>query len=606
MGFAQFEAKKSEIHAFPLMHTVRMDTLSAPAIYEVLESPAHDRKGGNLKERLDDQKLQTSRRLKKTENNRYLERSEDLSPEVKDGYLGIAIAAGVPNDNSIAVSNDGKVISALNTWVVLLEENGQILSTRSLGAFARGALGRLDRFYDPKVLYDPQNDRFILVFLEGNASADSRIVVGFSKTSDPSAEWNFYALNGTPFGGKFWSDYPIVGINEQDLFITVNILRDSVSWQEGFEESVIWQVHKEDGYRGDSLRTSLWSDIAFNNKPVWSICAVQPAEGGVNSDMYFLSVRPADEKNDTVFMHHISDHLLSGRAKFSSQILKSELAYGLPPSAMQPTPLDTPMLQTNDARVLSAVLQNNKIQYVQTTSLPESMRSGILHSVIDDVESRPVIRSHYIQTDSLELAYPSIAWIGDTDNPQATAITFSHSSEDVLPGTSVIIHNRMNEGPSLYSPLFRTKEGDGYIDHPNLHGNERWGDYTQVQKRYNKPGEFWLSGTFGNDLNLYGTWVSALEVSFDLNLGGDVLLNKAYPIPAGRFLTLEFDLKEGDEDVLIDFDLINMEGKVVEQFRLGPLNGGYHKKTLSLPILPAGMYVIRNNYGLANRKIMIE
>ena len=182
---AQFNAHKHHIHAFPLMHSLRMDTLPEEGVHEIIPAPRHDRESVELKEKIDETKLSNHRILNKSESHRYQESSEELEPRKKDGYLGINIAAGIPNDNSIAVSNEGKVISALNTWVVLLEEDGEILSTRSLAAFVRGALGRLDRYYDPKVIYDPQEDKFILVFLEGNASADSRIVVGFSQTSDP-------------------------------------------------------------------------------------------------------------------------------------------------------------------------------------------------------------------------------------------------------------------------------------------------------------------------------------------------------------------------------------------------------------------------------------
>ena len=54
-----------------------------------------------------------------------------------------------------------------------------------------GQLGLLDRYYDPKVIYDPLSDRFILVFLEGSTSSDTRIVVGFTETNDPTQTWNF-------------------------------------------------------------------------------------------------------------------------------------------------------------------------------------------------------------------------------------------------------------------------------------------------------------------------------------------------------------------------------------------------------------------------------
>lgn len=522
--------------------------------------------------------------------DQYQEQSADLLPDTVEQFLGIDRTAGVPNDNHMAISNSGVIVNVVNSWVTILSEDGKFLMTKSLTAIVQGALGRLDRTYDPKVIYDPAANRFILTFLQGTTSNDTRIIIGFSKTDDPTASWNFYQLEGNPFGGEYWSDYPIIAQNEEDFFVTINILRDNSSWQEGFTQSLIWQVNKEDGYQGAELRNILWADIRFGAKPVWSICPVQPAEGATEKDMFLLSVRPADRMNDSLFMHYISNTVASGKARYSLKVLKTPKTYGLPPSALQPAAGF--MLQTNDCRVLSGMYHEGRIQYVQTTAVPNSLRSGIFHGMVDDVYTKPEIHAEYIYSDTADYGYPSIAFAGTSDDEQSSLITFSHTSENAFPGTSVVAFNRINYGAKIYSPVARIKEGEGLINSfiPQ-DDQERWGDYTQVQRRYNAPGEMWVCGSFGNKSNLNGTWISALKVKGPLN---PIVRNgiNAFPVPAGESVTLTFDAGNGNKTLQTEINLFSTDGRLVKNYGSRILKNINQKLVLNLSDVQPGMYFI--------------
>ena len=63
-----------------------------------------------------------------------------------------------------------------------------------------------------------------------------------------------------------WTDFPAISITDDELFITGNLIIPNVSWQIGFDGSVIWQVKKQDGYNNaDSLTTKLFSVSHFSN-----------------------------------------------------------------------------------------------------------------------------------------------------------------------------------------------------------------------------------------------------------------------------------------------------------------------------------------------------
>jgi hypothetical protein len=547
---------------------------------------------------------QRKRTLVKSKSS-YLNSPEELTPNIESSFNGKPIGmAGIPNDNTMAISNDGFIVSAINTTVTILNDEGERVGFKSLYGMTAGQLGLLDRYYDPKVIYDPLSDRFILVFLEGSTSADTRIVVGFTETNDPTQSWNFYALNGKPLGGKTWSDYPIIAHNKTDLYITVNLLRDNESWQEGFVESFIWQVNKQDGYDGnEDLRQNLFSGINYNNNPVWSICPVQPGIDFDQENMYFLSVRPDAISNDTLFLHEITNSTIAGNAQHKLSVLTTDLPYGVPPTAYQP--VVGYRLQTNDTRVLSAVYHDNTIHYVQSSILTDEIRSGIYHGIISSMNEMPQVNGTIISSNELDFAYPSIAFTGNTklDN-QSMVITFSHVGENEYAGTSAIYHNKSEGLESIYSNVVSIKSGDSLINTFVADTAERWGDYTDIQRKYNEPGVIWLCGSYGDSLGRNNVWLSKLRVKNDLIVEDKFLV---YPNPVESSVEISINFMVDDQ---VTIQLVNNLGSVVKEIMNEPVRKGNARFLLNTEDLSSGVYILalydRSGQKINSQKIIVN
>ena len=547
---------------------------------------------------------QRKRTLVKSKSS-YLNSPEELTPNIESSFNGKPIGmAGIPNDNTMAISNDGFIVSAINTTVTILNDEGERVGFKSLYGMTAGQLGLLDRYYDPKVIYDPLSDRFILVFLEGSTSADTRIVVGFTESNDPTQSWNFYALNGKPLGGKTWSDYPIIAHNKTDLYITVNLLRDNESWQEGFVESFIWQVNKQDGYDGnENLRQNLFSGINYNNKPVWSICPVQPGIDFDQENMYFLSVRPDAISNDTLFLHEITNSTIAGNAQHKLSVLTTDLPYGVPPTAYQP--VVGYRLQTNDTRVLSAVYHDNTIHYVQSSILTDEIRSGIYHGIISSMNEMPQVNGTIISSNELDFAYPSIAFTGNTklDN-QSMVITFSHVGENEYAGTSAIYHNKSEGLESIYSNVVSIKSGDSLINTFVADTAERWGDYTDIQRKYNEPGVIWLCGSYGDSLGRNNVWLSKLSVKNDLIVEDKFLV---YPNPVESSVEISINFMVDDQ---VTIQLVNNLGSVVKEIMNEPVRKGNARFLLNTEDLSSGVYILalydRSGQKINSQKIIVN
>jgi hypothetical protein len=528
----------------------------------------------------------------KKSHNTQVERRNVPEPAVERGFLG-ALGAGIPNDNNIAVSNSGWVVSVLNTHIRVYDDTGRWYRNWSLESFPvaveqstpASGVGFLDRSYDPKIVYDPVANKFIVVYLEGSESSDTRIIIGFSRSNNPLDGWYVYEVEGNPFGGKTWSDYPIIAISEQDLYVTVNILKDSTDWRDGFTQSVIWQIPKSFGFSGDSLRANLISDIKFQDKSIWSICAIPNGFELMKDCMYFLSVRPGDVENDTVFLHRITTNYAQGTPQYFLQVLKADKKYGLPPDAYQPAAGFR--LQSNDARVLSGFHHAGKIQYVQTTRNFANNRAAIYHGIISDIYTNPSIQANIISVDTVDFAYPSIAYAGDGRWNNNAAITFSHSSEKRLPGSSLVYMNHAKQ----YSRIVTLKEGEGLINTFLPDSIERWGDYTGIQRDYTQPGAFWTSGSFGNQFDRNGTWINRVIIN-DVNVSvpPTALEPKsalAYPNPVRETLNLEFLMKQPGTFYI---EVRGVSGKKIYERSEIAQNPGKYLFRYNTTELPVGAY----------------
>lgn len=526
-------------------------------------------------------------------------KTQAASPAILRSFQANA-TQGTPNDNDVAIGNNGFIISVVNSNFVMYNDTGKFLLSKSLTNFGKD-LGTLNRTYDPRVIYDPVADRFIAVFLQGSTSADTRIITGFTKTNDPTKEWNFYAIPGNTFGDSSWSDYPIISLSNNELFITVNRLRDNSSWQEGFIESLIWQVNKTDGYAGDSLRKKLYYDIKHNNKSIWSICPVKASNEFYGPGHYFVSVRPGDLQNDTVFLHEITNSL-DANPTLTLKVLKTNVAYGLQPNAPQPS---GEYLQTNDARVLSATHHGGVIHYVGNTIDPALFAPSVYYGKINVTDkNNPTITGKIISYDSMDIGYPSIAYAGGGFGAdQSMMITFSHVSKTKFPGHSVVYADWNGE---LSAPV-ELRKGDGSIN--VLQDTiERWGDYTGIQPIYNKIGECIVANSYGVQNGRHNTWISRIK-STDLKLGISNKVTEAtavsvYPVPTSDYTQVEFDLTT---TMMLTFSLVDVQGKSINLLR-DKGKSGTNKFTFNTIDLPNGIYILNinnNEKNIISKRIVV-
>lgn len=506
------------------------------------------------------------------------------TPFVWRNFQGNLYNNSVPNDNDIAVSNDGYVVSVMNSTVFMYDLNADTsISYLSLDAFS-GVLGNIHDKYDPKAIYDPIEDKFVVVFLAGFTDITSSIIVGFSQTGHPGAGWNFYQLPGNPLNDTLWSDYPIIALTEDELFITVNHLQNSQPWQTGWVRSVIWQVNKSAGYSGASLSTQLHADVAFNGRNIRNLFPVKGGSTLYGPDIYLMSQRNLDLVNDTFFLVHLTDTIGAPSQMLTSQVLISDIPYFVPINAKQSSGGD---LATNDSRVLGAFIENDRIQFVGNTTDTAAATAAIYHGIISNVSSSPSLSLKIISDDTIHYGYPNLAYNGITPQDQSAIMVVMRSSINLFPGFSVLL----TDGNGNYAPLKNVKNGQSFVS--VIPGTERWGDYSGAQRRYNDPGKVWVNGSYGTTIHKISTWIAEIALhpppTGIIEQVADENEIDVFPNPLSENVSIRFGLERAAVCV---FEVMDLQGRKVKTLMKERVVAGKHQFTFSMQPLPAGTYLL--------------
>ena len=527
----------------------------------------------------------------------------DSLPRIEKMFEGNQAGNSTPNDNNLAISNSGYLISVVNSNLYFYDMNADTLMyNNSLGAWTL-PLNITNGKFDPKVIFDPYNNRFILVFLNGNSAAASRYIVCFSTSDNPMDPWNMYKLTGNPFDDNSWSDYPALALNKGDLFLTINLLTPGQSWQLGFKQTIIWQIEKRSGYEGDStLNSDIWSNIALGGTNIRNLHPVRNARGQFENqhNMYFLSNRNFSLQTDSIFLVEVTNLLTGGNAAINIDHLSTSPDYFLTVDAPQPGGQE---LATNDSRVLGGIIEGNIIQFVQNSIDTATGNSAIYHGFIN---TQTMTCTGNIVSDSvLNFGYANIAGVSNTPGEQESIMTFEYTSPNDFPGFACIYY----DGNGNYSPVKILKEGENRISIFN-DPLERWGDYSGIQRRYNDPCKVWACGTYGKANTDNGTWIVEIgtdTVCASLPVGIEEPTSETlvvFPNPSNDIVYYNFDVSSRQAALI---QLYDNQGRLVRDLMQDEVSEGEYRFSFNVSHLAPGLYhlSISGSKGLKETKTIV-
>lgn len=527
--------------------------------------------------------------------------ASNVSVTVAREFDGNAYGGSLPNDNDIAISDSGWIVSVINTSVDIYDTTGQLRGQSSLAALG-APLGNFSESFDHRVVYDPNANRFIIIWLNASTSNTNSIVLAFSQTADPRDDWNIYQISGNPLNDGTWSDYPTVGMSQDDLYISVNAFLD----QGGFQQSNVWQVQVAEGYAGQPIQSQVFSDFSVNGNTVFNICPVDGATGPYGPNMYLLSNLHTAQSNNFLYIAEVPDNLASGNTNLSSEFIFMDENYGAPPNA--PQPLNNKQLNTNDARIQHAILKDGSIHYVHNTVSPSFFTSAIYYGRVEDVATNPMGFGQFVESSTLWYGYPDIAYVGDgsaTDNRML--IAFCHTSDQLLPGASAVAIDNNHQ----LSPAVIWKDGVGGL---NVMSEplERWGDYSGLERWPGQLNSAWAAVGYGGFSNRNFTHIAELSTAPLVSREEDAVTPETstavFPNPMRELetTTLRF---EAEQTAVYRIRLLGMNGQEIQVLYNDRVKAGLNELRFNTQPLPAGTYLLEistQNGTRETKRVVVE
>jgi hypothetical protein len=212
--------------------------------------------------------------------------STTTSSGAKWGGVSFSATEGYyyPPDNALGVNNT----ASGSQTVVTAENNAVRIDTFSNGAISSSAVSGENTLFgapasgffysDPRVIFDPQAEKFIVTADEVDPSAGkSYFVYAVSSNATPTSftsGWTPHSIS-TTYNGTWWTDQPLVSLNNGSLDVTTNMYDPSGN------------------YQGDNLTiiSNYASLPSATTVPSLSGPSYQPAtiEDGTSATQYFVS-----------------------------------------------------------------------------------------------------------------------------------------------------------------------------------------------------------------------------------------------------------------------------------------------------------------------------
>lgn len=437
------------------------------------------------------------------------QRSSAETPILVNNFRGNLRGGGIPMDNTMAVSRNGFVVSAINSNVIFTLPDGTNTFTRGFADFFK-ILGLGSRMFDPRVIYDPETNKFIMVVLHGSDPLSSHLCIAFSKTEDPNGEWNFYKIKGDLEKDGVWFDFPNIAVSKEDLFIAGNMF----TAENGYRYSMIVQISKEEGFAGQQLPFKHYAGISGTQGS--NVFNPVPAMSGwetLTSEMYFIS-NASNGFHVNVIEEPLEENPVIKAFRYTGPTV------GYPPEARQKN--TKVLLNTGGNRLRCAIYQQGIIHFAAQTNT-DSGDVGIYYGRAN-VQTKTV-SADVITDPERDLAYPTITSFGATEDSDLFLLNYTYAGPDEFPGQAVrTLRGTGNE--FLWSDEVITKSGNTPIG-ASQDESIRWGDYSGACRRFiDGRVESWICGTYGNN-NSHNTWIGQLISPEDMTL--PVAEFKAWP-----------------------------------------------------------------------------
>lgn len=275
-------------------------------------------------------------------------------PVVARKFPGISFSTYLVADPHLAVGNNHVVMVVNGRWAIFDKNTGSTVFEQSLDAFFSAT-----NTFDPKVLYDRQSNRWVIIALTFS-NPTSTIEFAISDDSDPNGIWKRYSINAvqTLDGASCGIDYPGFGYNKDAYVVSGDMF--TIGSSSYSYKGVQWVIIPKSGVlSGNPLNPSR---LLRETTPGTDLKAAsfQVAETNSATESTIYSAGTTPRSDGFVQIYTLGN--LTGTPTITSQLVD------IPPYV---APLirarsNTKTLDALDGRIINLYFRDNKLYFSHT------------------------------------------------------------------------------------------------------------------------------------------------------------------------------------------------------------------------------------------------
>jgi hypothetical protein len=442
------------------------------------------------------------------------------SPAVSTSFLASDDTGRFPPDTHGAVGPNHLVV-VHNGRVRIQNRSGSIVSTVSLVGFWASLTNAPTDIFDPKILYDPYGNRWMMTSVATRRAADSSVLIGVSQTSDPTGNWNLYRVDADS-ADVLWADYPSIGFNKNWIVVHTNMF--PIVDGTGTFTSQLYVFDKANLYAGgQGLYTlikapSLGGTIvpAITYDPAISTLYLMQNWNGSSGGRGYLglySITGAVGSEKLNVANTTSPILISTPNPWDSDAPEVSGTDDFAPQFAT-----TLKVQNNDSRIQNVVYRNGSLWCVHTVFLPagnSATRSAIqwwqISPATNSIQQRGRIDD---ATGNTFYAFPSIAVNSDND----VLIGYSRYSASQYVTANYSFRASTDPLNTLRDDtVLKAGEASYFKTGSAVPPRNRWGDYSNSVVDPLNDKDMWTiqeyAATPVNGIDRWGTWWGRVSVS---------------------------------------------------------------------------------------------
>ena len=517
-----------------------------------------------------------------------------FNPQLGPNFIGNLNNGSSPMDNSIAVSNNGTIVSVSNTLIQMYSPLGELLYSNTIDVFFNDPA--ISIVCDPVVIFDSGVNKFIFFAQEcAGESYNSHLLICFSASNEPvNGGWYNYKLSGDPFSQNNWFDYPKMAVSTNELYITGNLFNNN----DVFNQSAVFQIEKNNGFVGGNLTSQVWSGNSLTGTPSTLLPVSYGQQGNYGPGCYLVATSSAGDNR--VWLYDLIGDMASTSETINGYEFNSNPYSVAAPGLQQGT---TYKLDNGDCRALSGFYLNGVIHFVFHSDIGSGY-NGINYNRLD-LNAWSLQNSTY-GAGGYEYSYPSVASFATSTTDNTVVIGFLRTGSSIKPQIRAV---SCNSGMTWVSSIL-VKSGINYNnDLPDANNVCRWGDYTGITRLHNSPVPvLWMNGMFANSSNEWDTWIAQINTTGntaieDLSMEKDVLV---YPNPTSSKFTIDFFCRNSGN---LKLNLISSTGQTVKLLIDKNTSNGQKNFSFDTSNLPKGIYFLQIELDgklLQTEKIIVE